>query len=240
MEPKRPFVDCFDSTCPLMGRNRLEAIVKTKAISMPHSSFDRRCLLGLLAGTSVWFSINQAGAQPSPAKDDSLPEPGMGEGNLQLQAIGALGVGQIQSTLGLIGVLADSVTKQVYNPKQIEDLMNGTISSLDTPKRILRRMQDTNISGEDAEFLDRMIGVLNALQQEARALAVYAKSRTPDDAAKYERERRRALKKLGELTNQEELIHPEPPSQTATPQKLDSTPKSERIPRTGKLNGANQ
>lgn len=207
---------------------------------MPQRSLDRRSLLGLLAGASTSIFVNQAFGQSNTPNDNLPAESGIGEGNLQLQAIGALGVGQIQSTLGLIGVLADSVTKQLYNPKQIEDLMDGTISSLDMPKRILRRMQDTNISGEDAEFLDRMIGVLNALQQEARALAVYAKSRTPDDAAKYERERRRVLKKLGELTHQEELILPEPPSQTASPQKLDSNPKSERVPRTGKLNGAGQ
>lgn len=207
---------------------------------MPQNSIDRRSLLGLIAGASLTVWSGHSHAEPNSPNDVSNNDTGLGEGNVQLQAIGALGVGQIQSTLGLIGVLADTVTKQIYNPKQIEDLMNGTINSLDMPKRILRRMQDTNISGEDAEFLDRMIGVLNSLQQEARALAVYAKSRTPDDAAKYERERRRVLKKLGELTHQEELIHPETPAKTANPQKLDSNPKSDRAPRTSKLNGATQ
>jgi len=105
------------------------------------------------------------------------------EGNVQLQAIGSLGVGYIQNTLGLIGVIADSISRDIYNHKKIEDLMKGTVTGLDVPKRMLRNLQDSNISGDDAEFLDRMISVLNALQLEARALTAYSKSRKPEDAA---------------------------------------------------------
>ena len=179
---------------------------------MAHDTFDRRSLMALLAGTCVtgWAAVAKADESqtgPEPIVDSSFPPI---EGNIQLQAIGALGVGHIQSTLGLIGVIADSVSKDLYNQKQIEDLMKGTINGLDIPKKILRRLQDTNVSGDDAEYLDRMISVLNALQREARALTVYAKSRKPEDAAKYERERRLVLRKLGELTHQEELLQAEP------------------------------
>lgn len=162
--------------------------------------------------------------QDEPSIDSGFPPI---EGNLQLQVIGALGVGHIQSTLGLIGVIADSISKDIYNQKQIDDLMKGTINGLDTPKKMLRRLQDTNVSGDDAEYLDRMISVLNALQREARALSVYSKSRKPDDAAKYERERRLVLRKLGELTHQEELLQP------------DSSPRPIHPPKNNTVDDAN-
>lgn len=173
--------------------------------------FDRRSLLALLAGTSATLVTAMASAENNVPKDDSRFEAGSisGDGNIQLQAIGALGVGHIQSTLGLIGVIADSMSKDIYSQKQIEDLMNGTFNGLESPKRMLRRLQDTRVSGDDAEFLDRMISVFNALQREARALAVYAKSRKSDDAVQFEKHRRMALKKLGELTQQEAYVDPD-------------------------------
>ena len=122
-------------------------------------------------------------------------------GNIQLQVIGALGVGHIQSTLGLIGVVADSVSKEIYQQKQIEELMRGTINGIESPKKMLRRLQDVNVSPADAEYVDRMIGVFNALQKEANALIVYSKSRRSEDAQKFERERRLVLRKLGDLTH---------------------------------------
>ena len=174
---------------------------------MKTNSLDRRFLLKLLAGTSVglWAcgSTTNAGAVEVgrlPDGDSAI------DGSIQLQAIGALGVGHIQSTLGLIGVIADSISKEIYNPKQIEDLMNGTINGLHVPMKILRRLQESNVSEEDAEFLDRMIAVLNALQLEAKALSVFSKTRKADDASKYERERRRVLKKLSELTQHDEFV----------------------------------
>lgn len=170
-------------------------------------SLDRRALLQLLTGTSfgllaVGSPQLAVGAEIGAGVDDGLAS----GANLQLQAIGALGVGHIQSTLGMIGVIADSISKEIYNQKQIEDLMNGTINSLQIPMKILRRLQESNVSQEDAEFLDRMIAVLNALQLEAKAVVTFAKSRSTDDAGKYERERRRVLKKLSELTQRDDYL----------------------------------
>lgn len=194
-------------------------------------SLDRRSLLALLVGTSSAFGTgcllaqnNPRAAQNNPRDDDVSLDVGSfsSNGNVQLQAIGALGVGHIQSTLGLIGVLADSLSKNLYNPKQVDDLMNGTINGLESPKRMLRRLQESNISADDVEFLDRMVSIFNALQREAKALAVYAKSRKPEDAVKFEKARKDALRKLGELTHQEELLE------------IDATPQSGPNLKTGK------
>ena len=42
------------------------------------------------------------------------------DANAMLQAVGGLGIGHIQSSLGLIGVTADAFAKDVYTPKQVE------------------------------------------------------------------------------------------------------------------------
>lgn len=175
---------------------------------MSMESIDRRSLLGLLIGATTAAVATGVSAEVNSPDDDPRLESNepRNDNNLPLQAIGALGVGHIQSTLGLIGVIADSLSKEIYTAKQIEDLMVGTINSLESPKRILRRLQDRDVSGDDAEFVDRMISVLNALQREAKALTLYSNSRKADDAVDFEKKRRQALKKLGELTQQEEFL----------------------------------
>ena len=200
-------------------------------------ALDRRSLLNLLALGSVGFVTSSAIGQDSPNTDESSSDTGTPiTGNILLQSVGALGVGHIQSSLGLIGVLADSISRDLYSAKQIEDLMKGTINSLDIPKRMLRRLQDTRISTEDAEFIDRMIGVMNSLQLEARALANYSASRKPDDAAKYEAERRRVLKKLAELTQQDDFNRPVSTPTPAPAPRSVPTPKSS-TPRTSRVDG---
>lgn len=198
---------------------------------MSSVSFDRRSLLALLAGASASLLAGQASAAENVATGNKDFVGDQSIGNIQLQSIGALGVGYIQSTLGLVGVLADTVSREIYSPKQVEDLMNGTITGLDGPKRMLRNLQESNISGDDAEFLDRMISVFNALQQEARALAVFAKSRKPEDAANYEKERRRVLRKLAELTRQDEIVQPESAPRTPPKSKPSQTPSVDQSQR---------
>lgn len=192
---------------------------------MSTDSLDRRSLLALLLGTSFTLLSRELSARESAADEELSLEGGRlpSDANIQLQTIGALGIGHIQSTLGLIGVIADSLAKEIYSLKQVEDLMNGTVNGLETPKRMLRRLQESNISGDDSEFLDRMIGVLNALQREAKALVVFSKTRKTEDAQQFEKARRLALKKLAELTHQEELIQPDmAPTTPASPANVKS------------------
>lgn len=173
---------------------------------MSTATFDRRSLLAMLVGSSALGLTNAFGNEVGAGSSSRSG------GNIQLQAIGALGVGHIQSTLGLIGVIADSVTKQIYTQKQVEDLMKGTVNGLESPKKMLRKLQDTNISPEDAEFIDRMIGVFNALQKEATALINYSKTLKAEEAQRFERERRTVLRKLADLTHQEDVVSSDTPT----------------------------
>lgn len=122
------------------------------------------------------------------------------DANATLQAVGGLGVGHIQSSLGLIGVTADAYAKDVYTPKQVEDLMNGTINGIEAVKKLLRRLQENDLSDDDEEYIDRMINVYNALQKEAKALVTFAKSKKPADAEIFDTARKAAVTKLGQLT----------------------------------------
>ena len=47
------------------------------------------------------------------------------DANAKLQAVGGLGVGHIQSSLGLIGVTADAFAKEVYTAKQVVNVYNA-------------------------------------------------------------------------------------------------------------------
>ena len=122
------------------------------------------------------------------------------DANATLQAVGGLGVGHIQSSLGLIGVTADAFAKEVYTAKQVEDLMNGTINGIEAVKKLLRRLQETDLSDDDKEYIDRMVSVYNALQREAKALVAFAKSKKPADAEVFDAARKSAVSKLGQLT----------------------------------------
>jgi hypothetical protein len=193
--------------------------------SMSSDTFDRRSLLAILAGSSAaCFGAGSSGQGFAFA--DSVDD-GLDAGNnIQLQIIGSLGVGHIQSCLGFVGVIADSVSRDIYTQRQIDDLMLGTINGLELPKKMLRRLQETNISEEDKEFLDRMISVFNALQREANALIIYSRSRKVDDAQKFERDRRLVLKKLGDLTQRDDLYQPDAASQDEQLPPLESTPRT--------------
>jgi len=131
---------------------------------------------------------------------DSAKSKAIEDANATLQAVGGLGVGHIQSSLGMIGVTADAFAKDVYTPKQVEDLMNGTINGIEAVKKLLRRLQETQLSDDDEEYIDRMINVYNALQKEAKSLVVFTKSKKPADAEIFDAARKSAVAKLGQLT----------------------------------------
>ena len=175
------------------------------------TTFARRSLLAMLATAPAAFYATTLQAEEDLSNSPSMLDLGSnaGEASVQLQAIGGLGVAYLQSTLGLIGVIADTVNKDIYSKNQVENLMTGTINGLEAPKKLLRKLQDSNITSDDAEFLDRMFSIFNALQREARSLVAYSKSRKPADAEQFERDRQSVLRKLADLTQQEQLLQPE-------------------------------
>lgn len=121
--------------------------------------------------------------------------------NPALQAVGGLGIGHIQSTLGLIGVTADAFAKEAYDAKKVEGLMTSTHNSIEVVKKLLRKLQESKLSADDEEFLNRMLGAYIALQREAKALSNFAKSRKPADAEAFAKARKMAIDKIDKLTD---------------------------------------
>lgn len=121
-----------------------------------------------------------------------------------LRAIGGLAVGHVQSTLGYIGVTADAFAKDVYKPAQVEELMSGVVGALEEAKKLLRKLQETELTDEDEAFIDGLVGVYNGLQVEAKALIKYVKSKKPEDAEAFEKARKSVVNKVNKLFESEE------------------------------------
>ena len=157
--------------------------------------------VGSLAGTVRSQDSELETVEPVPTETPApAPAPATLEseerGNAALQAVGGLGVGHIQSTLGLIGVTADAFALDIYDAKRVEELMIGTVNGIEAVKKLLRNLADTNLSDDDEEFINRMVGVYIALEKEAKALTVFAKAR------------KAAVAKLDQLTNGNEEKDP--------------------------------
>lgn len=157
--------------------------------------------VGLLAGIVRSDDSETENPRPVPTDTESqVTVESEEEGSPALQAVGGLGIGHIQSTLGLIGVTADAFAKEAYDAKKVESLMKGTNEGIEVAKKLLRKLQDTKLSAADEDFIDRMIGAYNALQREAKALASFAKSRKPADAEAFAKARKLAIEKIDKLT----------------------------------------
>ena len=156
---------------------------------------------GSLAGTVRSDDSEPPSPRPAPVETVTpLHEESDEEGNPALQAVGGLGIGHIQSTLGLIGVTADAFAKEAYDAHKVEGLMTSTHNGIEVVKKLLRKLQDTQLSPDDEEFIQRMLGAYIALQREAKALSNFAKSRKPADAAAFAKARKLAIDKIDNLT----------------------------------------
>ncbi|MBM4074369.1 MAG: hypothetical protein FJ267_01835 [Planctomycetes bacterium] len=176
----------------------------------------RAASLGLIVASLAAISLARFGYTDEvddrpPAPPDVIPgeavvvEEG---GNPALRAVGGLGVEHIQSTLGLIGVTADAYAKEVYTPEKVTNLMDSTITGIESVKKLLRKLQDTKLSVDDEEIIDRMIGAYNALQREATALSTLVKTKKPSDADAFSKARKTAIEKIDQLTADDDLPSP--------------------------------
>ena len=160
--------------------------------------------VGSLTGTVRSQDSELDPVKPVPTETPApVPAPIESEerGNAALQAVGGLGVGHIQSTLGLIGVTADAFARDIYDAKKVEELMIGTVNGIEAVKKLLHNLADTNLSDDDEEFINSMVGVYIALEKEAKTLTTFAKSKKPSDAALFAKARKAAVAKLDQLTN---------------------------------------
>lgn len=119
-------------------------------------------------------------------------------GGTALECVGGLSITHAHTSLAFIGVTADAFVKDVYEADVVAELMGGLIGGIDANKKSLRKLQD-ELEGEDDAYLDSILGVYNALENEAKALIKFTKTKSDADAKAFEKARLTAVDKLEEL-----------------------------------------
>ncbi|MBS0266559.1 MAG: hypothetical protein JSS02_31805 [Planctomycetes bacterium] len=126
----------------------------------------------------------------------------------QLEAIGGLSMVTARNTYLLIGVTADAYAKKAYKADRVQSIMKSVIPQLDAVSSQLRKLQDSDLSEANDDFITGIVGVYSRLKRQARALSKYVAK--PDEATlkDYEQARTSALAALEKLTgeNQDEKL----------------------------------
>jgi hypothetical protein len=130
-------------------------------------------------------------AAPAPPEDAAPSSPDEPETPIDPEAdrlylIGAVGGSHVYTTYAYIGVLADSLSKELYTKEQVQELLNETIAMSESLLKQLRKVRAGGLSDTDAEAIDNMIEIYKLLQDEARAAGAFAASRTTEDAEKFD------------------------------------------------------
>ncbi|MDR2459899.1 MAG: hypothetical protein LBE38_03820 [Deltaproteobacteria bacterium] len=122
---------------------------------------------------------------------------------LDSNTIATLSVGLVIQSFGYIGTYADLLSRNVYEPQQVRQMLGETIQYLSNAKNVLNQYQDRNIevSPGDRRYLKEISEILDILIQEADSLSSFAQSHSEEDLKKYKDSRERALKLIDKLTN---------------------------------------
>ncbi|MCA8987817.1 MAG: hypothetical protein KDA78_09270 [Planctomycetaceae bacterium] len=107
----------------------------------------------------------------------------------RLAAIGGLSAAHMYTTYIAIGATADAFGNDVYETKQVQDIMGGMVGMIDTLKKQLLLVQENCEDPSDKDYIDETIQVYNLLQEEARQLSTFAKTRDVADHRAYEKAR---------------------------------------------------
>lgn len=128
-------------------------------------------------------------AQPVEAAPASpeVPETAIDPEADRLYLIGAVGGSHVYTTYAYIGVLADSLSKELYTSEQVQELLNETVAMSDSLLKQMRKVRAGGLSDVDAKAIDNMIQIYVLLQDEARAAAAFAQSRSPEDASRFDK-----------------------------------------------------
>lgn len=138
--------------------------------------------------------------QPSsPSSGLQLPpvvQPLSQEDELHLNTIGAFSAGFVLQSYGYIGVLADALSKDVYSPELVREMLGETIKYLRNLDQQLEKYRTADIAAGDRRFIAQIQEIVGLLQGEAEALSAFAKTRDKSDLERFENARRNAWLKI--------------------------------------------
>jgi hypothetical protein len=173
------------------------------------------------SGKSGWVKADlvapRQDAAPAPPPDVAPASPDEPETPVDPEAdrlylIGAVGGSHVYTTYAYIGVLADSLSKELYKTEQVQELLNETVAMSDSLLKQLRKVRAGGLSDVDAQAIDNMIDIYELLKDEARAAAAFARSRSSEDADKFDKVRTTVWPKIAALLGLEQ-----PAAEPATP-----------------------
>lgn len=162
------------------------------------------------AGDKGWVKADAVqpyddSAPPAPDSEaPETPEEPLNPEADRLYTIGALGGAHVYTTYAYIGVLADSLSKELYDAEQTKTLLGEVVSVSDSLVKNLTRVRDGGLSDSDTQAINNMIEIYGLLQTEAEAAIAFTDSRNPTDAEKFETARKTVWPKIADLLGLEE------------------------------------
>ncbi len=132
------------------------------------------------------------------AQNSAPPAPTVTESDvLHLNTIGSFSAGFVIQSYGYIGVLADAMSKGVYEPELVRSMLSETVSYLRNVNAQLQKYQSSAIiASGDKKFIATMMEIINQLIAEAEALSAFSQSKSKEDLARYESAREKAWRNI--------------------------------------------
>ena len=134
----------------------------------------------------------------------SWPSAVRAEDDGRLSAIGGLSAAHMYTTYIAIGATADAFGNEVYDAKQVKDIMNSLVGMIDTLKKQLLLVQENCKDDSDKKYIDETLDIYRLLQDEARQLSTFATSRDIADHRAYEKARTTVWTKIEKLLGLDE------------------------------------
>ena len=153
-----------------------------------------RLTLACCALLAVVSMTGQVRAQEKKAAEE--PKSEVAKTDDRLVCIGALAGAHIYTTYGYVGGVADAYAHDVYKAEKVQDLMKEVVGLADVSIKQLKTVRNGNLAEADKKVLDDVVEVYGLLQEEARALSDYTKSKDKEDLQKFERARIAAWPKI--------------------------------------------
>lgn len=122
----------------------------------------------------------------------------------RLSAIGGLSAAHMYTTYIAIGAIGDAFGNDVYDTERVQDLTGALVGMLDTIKKQLLLVQEKCEDEADQDYIDETIQIYSLLQEEARQLSAFSKSRDKSDHRAYEKARTTVWPRIEKLLGLDE------------------------------------
>ena len=164
---------------------------------------DRRSAMRVLAAGAP-AGIAWLGSQPLawPAQNEETT------GSTHLRMIGMLTTAAVQNVYLLLDLSSASLARGGLPVERVRSLCRAMVRQLDGVIGQLRRLEDEDLTAEDAAFVDGAMQACRALQDDARSLGKYAHRQAPADLRTFEKAHVASDQAIREMLNEKAPASP--------------------------------